>query len=34
VNKLVEEVQALAEILELKCDKTGLAEGTIIESQV
>eukprot|EP00088_Acartia_fossae_P039415 TRINITY_DN4102_c0_g1_i3.p1 TRINITY_DN4102_c0_g1~~TRINITY_DN4102_c0_g1_i3.p1 ORF type:complete len:762 (-),score=153.60 TRINITY_DN4102_c0_g1_i3:393-2633(-) len=34
VNKLIEEVLALAEILELRCDKSGLAEGSIIESQV
>ncbi|XP_023319706.1 translation initiation factor IF-2, mitochondrial-like [Eurytemora carolleeae] len=34
VSKLIEEVLTLAEVLELKCDPTGLAEGTIVESQV
>lgn len=34
INKLIEEVLALSEILELQCDKTGLVEGVIIESQV
>ena len=34
VNKLVEELLALAEMLELRCDPTGPPEGTVIESQV
>ena len=34
MNKLIEEVLTLAEVLELRCDPTGLAEGTVIESQV
>ena len=34
MSRLIEEVLTLSEILELKGDPTGLAEGTVIESQV
>ena len=32
--KLIEELLTLAEVLELKCDPSGLSEGAVIESQV
>ena len=34
MNRLIEEVLTLSEILELKADPAGLAEGAVIESQV
>jgi translation initiation factor IF-2 len=33
VRQLVEAVLTLAEVLELKCDRQGRPEGTVIESQ-
>jgi len=34
VPKLIEELLTLAEVLELKCEPSGLSEGAVIESQV